>query len=189
MLGIFITGLVIGLIVCNIGFITESEGFTSEGMCNQCGSPPESCKCKRRHPDGECPVCKQPNMSNYVLKSSIPPCPVCPDMSNYILKSEIPPTPDLSNYVLKSSIPKQSPVILDCSKCNKSKGECPPCPRQKCPEKDCPQNSCPTCPKCPRPEPCPNPSMKVKCQAEESETQFPVRPYMSPLGFSGFGSM
>jgi hypothetical protein len=127
-------------------------------------------------------------MSNYVLKSSIPPCPTVPDMSNYILKSECPPVPDLSNYVLKSSVPKQTPVILDCSKCNKPKGDCPPCPRPRCPEVKCPEpTKCPTCAPCPRTS-CP--PAKIKCM---SEPDYPrkdnlVRPYMAPLSYHGFGT-
>ena len=106
----------------------------------------------------ECPPCKPcqpvcpspaPDLSRYVLKSSIPPCPILPDMSNYILKSEIPvcpPLPDMSKYVLKSSIPPQTqcppcpqlPDIKVCDKLLKLKskdcGVCPPCPRVKCPK-------------------------------------------------------
>lgn len=141
----------------------------------------------RRHP--ACPECKQPNMSNYVLKSSIPPCPAVPDLSNYILKSECPPVPDLSNYVLKSSIPKQNPVILDCSKCQKPKGECPPCPRPRCPEVKCPEpTKCPACAPCPRAT-CP-PAV-VKCKAEEPDDSWSeslIRPYMAPLSYRGFGT-
>ena len=99
--------------------------------------------------------------------------------------SSCPPVPDLSNYVLKSSIPKQSPVILDCSKCQKPKGECPPCPRPRCPELKCPE---PT--KCPQCAPCPAmkcPPAVVKCKAEDVSYNSPVRPYMAPLSYTGFG--
>ena len=95
------------------------------------------------------------------------------------------PVPDLSNYVLKSSIPKQNPVILDCSKCQKAKGDCPPCPRARCPEVKCPE---PT--KCPQCAPCPTmkcPPAVVKCKAEEVVYDSPVRPYMAPLNYYGFG--
>lgn len=132
-----------------------------------------------------CPECKQPDMSKYVLKSSIPPCPAVPDMSNYILKSECPPVPDLSNYVLKSSIPKQQPVVLDCSKCQKPKGECPPCPRARCPEVKCPEpTKCAPCAPCPR-QSCP-PAV-VKCKAENAVDDSLVRPYLAPMSFRGFG--
>ena len=58
-----------------------------------------------------------PDLSKYVLKSSIPPCPPKPDMSQYVLKSSIPPMPDMSKYVLKSSIPP-----CKCPRCPR----CPP---------------------------------------------------------------
>lgn len=62
------------------------------------------------------------------------PCPEMPDMSKYILKSSIPPCPklpDMSKYVLKSSIPK-------CEPCDKRKmPPCPPCPRPRCPKIKC----------------------------------------------------
>ena len=124
------------------------------------------------------------DMSQYVLKSSIPPCPSMPDLSKYMLKTECPSVPDLSQYVLKSSVPKQQPVILDCTKCNKPKGECPPCPRPRCPEVVCPE---PT--KCPPPAPCPRavcPPTVVKCRSEEAPVQ-QVRPYVAPLDVYGFG--
>ena len=113
-------------------------------------------------PKLECPPCKPcaptcpskcPDLSKYVLKSSIPPCPQLPDMSNYILKSEIPPCPrlpDMSKYVLKSSVPPpiQCPACPPCPSCppppevkvcdnllkEKDCGVCPPCPRLKCPK-------------------------------------------------------
>lgn len=186
LVGIFLVGLAIGVYVSKF----RKEGFEDyEAKCDSCGeiSP---CKCSKPKPRPICPACpdcKQPDMSKYVLKSSIPPCPALPDMSNYILKSECPPVPDLSNYVLKSSIPKQNPVILDCSKCHKPKGECPPCPRPRCPEVKCPPpTKCPACAPCPRPT-CP-PAV-VKCKAEEvvppNETL--VRPFLSPLSYRGFG--
>jgi hypothetical protein len=167
---ILVIGIAIGL---GLARLQHHEGFQS--TCGSCGEPMP------------CPTpkeCKQPDMSKYVLKSSIPPCPAVPDMSNYILKSECPPVPDLSSYVLKSSIPKQQPVILDCSKCQKPKGECPPCPRARCPEVICPAApSCPTCAPCPRTS-CP--PTTVKCKAEQQEDSI-VRPYMAPLNFRGFG--
>lgn len=187
LIGIFIVGLAIGLYGPKL---LKKEGFSDYEMkCDSCGGG-SPCNCPKPAPRPICPACpdcKQPDMSKYVLKSSIPPCPALPDMSNYILKSECPPVPDLSNYVLKSSIPKQNPVILDCSKCQKPKGECPPCPRARCPEVKCPPpTKCPACAPCPRPT-CP-PAV-VKCKAEEvvppNETL--VRPYLAPLSYRGFG--
>jgi hypothetical protein len=126
-----------------------------------------------------------PDMSKYVLKSSIPPCPQCPDLSLYMLKTECPPTPDLSQYVLKASIPKPQPIIIDTSKdADKKCGDCPPCPRPRCPEVKCPPPTvCPACPPCARTA-CP-PSV-VKCKAETVDTS-PVRPFLAPLGLGGFG--
>ena len=186
--GIFVIGLAVGLFLSKW---LKGENFENyDSSCGNCGKP-SPCGCDRpskRHPASpDCPECKQPNMSKYVLKSSIPPCPSMPDMSNYMLKSECPPVPDLSNYVLKSSVPKQNPVILDCSKCQKPKGECPPCPRARCPEVKCPEpTKCPTCAPCPRTK-CP-PAV-VKCKAEEqiSGDDSLVRPYLAPLSFSTFG--
>ena len=86
----------------------------------------------------KCDVTKHPDINQYVLKSSVPPCPdmsnyapksmvkPCPDMSNYIKKSQINPCkkcPDMRNYILKSQIPAQP--------------KCPKCPK------------CPVCPVCP----------------------------------------
>lgn len=186
--GIFLVGLAIGLLMSKM----RKEGFQNLGsmICDSCG---ENCPCNCPKPSPRpicpaCPDCKQPDMSKYVLKSSIPPCPKCPDLSNYILKTECPPVPDLSNYVLKSSIPKQQPVILDCSKCNKPKGDCPPCPRARCPEVKCPEpTKCAPCAPCPR-QVCP-PAV-VKCKTEEASIpgQSSVRPFLAPLSFSGFGA-
>ena len=180
MLGIFIVGLAIGLYLSRL---LKREGFNDYGHdSDSCGNNSS----KQRPICPACPDCKQPDMSKYVLKSSIPPCPAIPDLSNYILKSECPPVPDLSNYVLKSSIPKQNPVILDCSKCQKPKGECPPCPRPRCPDVKCPpQVKCPACAPCPR-QSCP-PAV-VKCKAEDAVLdESLVRPFLSPLSYRGFG--
>lgn len=183
---VLIVGIVIGFMLSK--FVLH-EGFESmESSCGACGNP-SPCGCPKPEPRPIRPAgqCKQPDMSKYVLKSSIPPCPAVPDLSNYILKSECPPVPDLSNYVLKSSIPKQNPVILDCSKCQKPKGECPPCPRPRCPEVTCPPaQKCPACAPCPR-QTCP-PAV-VKCKAENTvpDSDSVVRPYLAPLNFRGFG--
>jgi hypothetical protein len=166
------------------GFQTK-EGLVGVPICSRCRKNQDSCGCT---PKGMarliCPPCREPDMSKYVLKSTIPPCPACPDMSLYMLKTECPPVPDLSKYVLKSSIPKQQPVIIDNSACKKDAGECPPCPRPRCPEVKCPA---PTV--CPPPAPCPRPvcpPQTVKCKAEESNVST-VRPFLAPLNMSHFG--
>lgn len=81
----------------------------------------------------DCPIQNHPDLSNYILKSEIPPQP---DMSNYILKSEIPPMPDMSEFIKKEEIPEQPDMseyihkkdikkyIKDCPTCE----ECPTCP-------------------------------------------------------------
>lgn len=170
MLGVFVIGLAIGLYITRL---SKKEGFANGSDSD--GSP-------------ACPDCKQPDMSKYVLKSSIPPCPAVPDLSNYILKSECPPVPDLSNYVLKSSVPKQTPVILDCSKCQKPKGECPPCPRPRCPEVKCPpQTKCPACAPCPR-QSCPPAVVKCKAEGVVPSGDSLVKSFLGPMNYTGFGS-
>ncbi len=167
MIGILLVGVVVGIMFRRSMF----EGFSDSDECGIMG-------------DNAIPPCRQPDMSRYVLKSTVPACPQMPDLSQYVLKSEVPPVPDLSNYVLKSSIPTPQPVILDCSKCNKPKGECPPCPRPRCPEVKCPA---PTV--CPPPAPCPRqvcPPAVVKCQAE-APVNDGVRPFLAPLSYSPFG--
>ena len=170
---------------------TTKEGFDSdEGLlprCGDCGGGWPCSGCKNGNSRPRCPPappCREPDLSRYVLKASVPPCPTCPDMSNYMLKTECPPTPDLSRYVLRSSIPKQQPIIIDSSACKGNGGECPPCPRPRCPEVKCPQ---PT--KCSPPAPCPRPvcpPQVVKCKAEEAVSSS-VRPYLAPLSMPGFG--
>lgn len=187
---IFTVGIVIGILLGR----NKTEGFTDSSacpptkpvkpeppVCNGCNKP-WPCPCPKPQP--MCTPCKQPDMSKYVLKATVPACPKCPDLTDYIKKSEIPPVPDLSKYVLRSSIPKQQPVILDCSKCQKPSGECPPCPRPRCPEVKCPApTKCPGCAPCPRQE-CP-PTV-VKCKAEEPAVGT-VRPYLAPLNWDSFG--
>jgi hypothetical protein len=164
----FLLGFVLAYIM--LRGMKAHEGFES-ASCNSCGAATN------------CPAV--PDLSKYVLKTSIPPCPAAPDMNNYMLKSECPPVPDLSQYVLKSSVPKQQPIIIDTSEDRKEKcGECPPCPRPRCPEVRCPP---PTV--CPAAAPCPRavcPQTTVKCRSEEVNTT-PVRPFLAPLGVSGFG--
>jgi len=129
-----------------------------------------------------CPPCEQPDMSKWIMKSSVPPCPPLPDMSRYMLKTECPPQPDMSKYVLKSSVPKCPPCISTCSKPCKI-GECPPCPRPRCPVVQCPEpKACPACPAavC---EPCPEPA--IQCNAKyEPKTQ--VRPMLASTSTFGF---
>ncbi len=165
----------------------RKEGFQSgSGNCNICGGA-RPCGCRGATSGGGFALggaSSGPDMSKFVLKSSIPPCPQCPDMSEYMLKSECPPVPDLSKYILKSSIPKPQPIIIDSSACKKECGECPPCPRPRCPDVKCPP---PT--KCPPPAPCPRPvcpPQVVKCRAEEGSSNT-VRPYLAPLSMPGFG--
>lgn len=192
-----LVGILLGLILQR-AFLSTNEGFTG-GLCNGCGKArPCGCpmkspvcgSCNRNTPCGcsaprmMCPPCREPDLSQYVLKSTVPPCPPIPDLSKYMLKTECPSVPDLSNYVLKSSVPKPQPVILDCSKCSKKGGECPPCPRPRCPEIRCPPpTKCPSCAPCPR-QKCP-PTV-VKCKAEDAPIQ-QVRPYLAPLSVTGFG--
>ena len=184
---VFIIGVLLGILLSKfLSKRTRSEGFYGNdptATCDACGKP-APCGCPAPRPRcPPCPPCREPDLSKYVLKSTIPPCPTCPDMSNYMLKTECPPVPDLSKYVLKSSIPKPQPVILDCSKCSKPKGECPPCPRPRCPEVKCPP---PT--KCDPPAPCPRvtcPTPTIKCKAEEPTQN--IRPFLAPLSTMGFG--
>ena len=188
--------LIIGLLL-GIAF---SKIFTRRGMnegfnacppppppgpatCSDCGKQ-SPCACANPRPRcPPCPPCREPDLSKYVLKSTVPSPIQCPDMSQYMLKTECPPVPDLSKHVLKSSIPRPQPVILDCSKCSKPKGDCPPCPRPRCPEIKCPE---PT--KCPPPAPCPRqvcPAPVVKCRTEEQSQS--IRPFLAPLSTIGFG--
>ena len=167
------------------------EGFANPGKCNKCGNKASKCQCEEKCKDDTCktrllcPPCKEPDMSKYVLKSSIPPCVTCPDMSNYMLKTECPPAPDLSKYILKSSIPKQQPIIIDNSSCkSENAGECPPCPRPRCPAPNCPSPS-----PCPAPAPCPRPvcpKQEIKCKAE-TQANDQVRPLLAPIDMQKWG--
>lgn len=172
----FILSFLLGYIVSYTFLKNKREGFQDDmpmadmQTCLSCGAL-------------TCPP--QPDMTKYILKSSIPPPPSCPNMSQYMLKTECPPVPDLSNYVLKSSIPTPEPVIVDNSSCGKTCGECPACPRPRCPEIKCPPPTvCPACPPCPR-QSCPQ--QVVKCKAEESPST-PVRPFLAPMNFGTFGT-
>jgi len=158
------------------------EGFTGTPVCTVCTKAANKCGCVNKNLSQL--SCPQPDMSKYVLKSSIPPPQRCPELSSYMLKTECPPVPDLSKYVLKSSIPKQQPVIIDNSSCKKEAGECPPCPRARCPEVKCPA---PTV--CAPPAPCPRtvcPAATVKCTSSPPP-ESTVRPYLAPLNMMPFG--
>ena len=195
-----VLGLLLGIVFSKV-LTKKQEGFSNliatpapNIQCKVCNKLPPCAHATAPVPAPSCPPstkgvssqsnpCREPDLSKYVLKSTVPPPIVCPDMSNYMLKTECPPVPDLSKYVLKSSIQKPQPVILDCSKCQKPKGECPPCPRPRCPEVMCPE---PT--KCPPPAPCPRPTCPapvVKCRTEEAVQN--VRPFLAPLSTMGFG--
>jgi len=177
-------GILLGLVLYHI-FVPKKEGFHGNmARCGECRRP-APCGCPNPRPIcPPCPPCREPNMSAYVLKSTIPPCPSQPDLSKYMLKTECPSVPDLADYVLKSSVPKPQPVILDCSKCSKPSGMCPPCPRPRCPEVKCPPPTvCPAAAPCPR-QVCP-PTV-VKCKAQDAPIQ-QVRPYLAPLSVTGFG--
>ena len=88
------------------------------GDCATCGdSPPNNCPKPVYCPP--CPKCPPPcprmcpDLSKYVLKTSIPPCPEAQiDHTKYMLRSEC-KQPDMSKYVLKTSVPNF---------------KCPPCP-------------------------------------------------------------
>jgi hypothetical protein len=180
----------------------ESEGFQDSpgSKCNRCGVP-RPCRCVKKPDDrcgsdsspscptpapvAPCPRTIEPDLSKYVLKSSIPPPRQMPELSNYMLKSECPAVPDLSKYVLRSSIPKPQPVIIDNSSCKKDAGEC-----QKCPVIRCPPPRAVKCEPCPVPAPCPRATCKptvVKCKSEE-QNQDTIRPFLAPLNMNGFGS-
>lgn len=115
---------------------TSSDPSYPQPETTSCPSPAEEkiC-CPQQEVVGGCSGCditQHPDIDQYVLKSSVPPCPdlrnyalksdMSPDvdMSKYILKSEIeacPPKQDLSDYVHKNSIPACPPVP-----------KCPVCP-------------------------------------------------------------
>jgi hypothetical protein len=160
-----LVGLVIGYTLLPM-FLNKRSGFQDSSCDSEIA---------------ECPP--MPDMTKYVLKSSIPPPHQCPDMDDYMLKTECPPVPDMSQYVLKASIPKLQPVIVDTSSSKKC-GDCPACPRPRCPEVKCPPPTvCPACPACPRPS-CPD--TVVKCKSESAGYDR-VRPYLTPLSFNVFG--
>jgi len=206
-LALLVGGSVLGFMY-RVGFQNPEEEKEEEGFedspgskCNRCGAPrpcgcvkkpadtcgsgSSSSSCPTPAPVAPCPRTIEPDLSKYVLKSSIPPPRQMPDLSNYMLKSECPPTVDLSKYVLRSSIPKPQPVIIDNSSCKKDAGECPRCPVARCPIVKCPPPV-----KCDPPPPCMRavcPKTVVKCKSEE-QTQDTIRPFLAPLNMNGFGS-
>lgn len=128
LLGIFL----IGLILIILWYVPEKKNIERFQISDDCPVPKN------------CP--KYPDMSQYVLKSSVPPCQKCPDMSQYLLKSELPvpaETLDMTKYILKteclSCANKKCPdcICPDCDElCVKSK-QCPPCPEieiTRCPD-------------------------------------------------------
>ena len=104
---------------------TQNDGDGGGSSEETCIKEPEF-NCKDM---GKCPIILHPDITKYVLKSSVPPCP---DMRDYVLKSELPPDVDMDDYILKSEVPA-----------------CPKCPEKACPDApECPK--CPQCPVCPR---------------------------------------
>ena len=129
--------------------------------------------------------CPQINRDEWVRKSELPPnwnknCPAHPDLTNFVLKSTIPPTQNCPSCIC----PKikvnaglcREPTKEDCIKSGALKDACPkpePCPVPKCPEpKPCPVPKDPVCPKCPEapkqgscpePERCPPAKNCPKC--------------------------
>jgi len=174
------------------------DNVSTDNVCNRCHKP-RPCGCASGGADAgsnscptgmpyaprercpPCPSCPTPDLSQWIKKSAVPPCPPLPDMSKYMLKTECPPLPDMSKYVLKSAVPKCPPCISTCSKPCKI-GECPPCPRPRCPVVKCPEpKSCPACPaaQC---EPCPEPNIQCKAAYQPSN---PVRPMLASTSTFG----
>ena len=95
--------------------------------CATCGeAPPNNCPKPVYCPP--CPKCPPPcprmcpDLSKYVLKTSIPPCPEAQvDLTKYMLRSEC-KQPDMSKYVLKTSVPSfKCPLCPPCiCKCDGS---------------------------------------------------------------------
>lgn len=95
-----------------------SASTAPAGDCATCGDTPPS-NCPKPVYCPPCPKCPPPcprmcpDLSKYVLKTSIPPCPEAQvDLTKYMLKSDC-KQPDMSKYVLKTSVPSF---------------KCPPCP-------------------------------------------------------------
>lgn len=185
LLGVLLVGIVVGFLISKwrSGRTEGFSGGSNQPMCGSCGKSSLPCGCGA-NAQPICPPCVQPDLSQYVLKTTVPQAPAMPDLSQYILKSEIPPVPDLSKYVLRSSMKADTPVIFDCTKCPQVK---PSCPKMSC--APCPKIMCPPPMKCDQPAPCPRvvcPVPEIKCKAVEQKIDS-VRPYLAPLNMMGFG--
>ena len=133
-----------------------------------------------------CPVPPDYNPADYMKKSEIDlatACPKLPDLKDYVLKSTIPPVQKCPACVC----PKVKVSAGMCKKCPEPRNNCPkpePCGIEQCKNiiKCAPGNQPVHCPKCPAPEPCPEPPEKV-CPAFElpkSDIQCPA-PKPCPL--------
>lgn len=175
-------GVLLGIILNRAFSKLNREGFESQSSCDNCGRS-SPCGCPSPRPIcPPCPPCREPDLSKYVLKSTVPPCPPLPDLSKYMLKTECPSVPDMSKYVLKSSVPQCPPCISTCSKPCKI-GECPPCPRPRCPTVKCPEPK--ACPACPAAQCAPCPEPRIKCNAAYDPST-PVRPMLASTSTFGF---
>ncbi len=106
--------IVLFLILAILSFFankTTNENFQNKSSSIKCGCKDTSKEQQIRY------INTCPDLSKFVLKSSIPPCAPKPDMSKYVLRSSVPPMPDMEKYVLKASVPA-----------------CPRCPPRKEPE-------------------------------------------------------
>lgn len=178
--GILFLGVLLGFFLRR----SRSEGFidVTETSCNVCQKNP--CNCRRTSACGSGgSVCgANIDMSKYILKASVPPCPSLPDMTSYMLKSECPAPPDMTKYILKSAAPACPPCISTCNKPCKI-GECPPCPRPRCPVVQCPEpKSCAPCAPVEPPR-CPEPTVSCKAQYTGTTTgsDWLVRPRLSTI--------
>ena len=117
-----------------------------------------------------CPVGPDYNPENFIKKSEIDfakACPQMPDLKDYVLKSTIPPVQKCPSCVC----PKVKVSAGMCKKCPEPKNNCPkcqPCGVEQCKDviKCAPGDQPVSCPKCPAPQPCPEPPEKV-CPAFE----------------------
>lgn len=117
-----------------------------------------------------CPVGTDYNPADFIKKSEIDfatACPQMPDLKDYVLKSTIPPVQKCPSCVC----PKVKVSAGMCKKCPEPKNNCPKC--QPCGVEQCkdviqcaPGDQPVSCPKCPAPQPCPEPPEKV-CPAFE----------------------
>ena len=105
-----------------------------------------------------CPVSSDYRASDYIRKSEmeIPSCPPQPDLKDFVLKSTIPPIQKCPSCVC----PKVKLEAGLCKKCPEPKNNCPkpqPCGYEQCKNviKCEPWQKQVHCPKCPEPKPCP----------------------------------